>query len=269
MKASPNLPFMVNIPTGYDDRPRCFDQSTVTEGRTPELFRQACLNAKEFCQKNNIKKVVFFPLNEWQEGSILEPNEEYGFKYYNAFRDVFCAKPKEGWPKDLTPKQLGLGPYDYPAMEIPARTKWTFDRNNEGWYRMPYGAPQIRADEGKMKLVRMNQNHTAMRIRLQPFRADKFSKMKVEMKVTCIKPDGKELACLQWSRTDSPIFNKDLVINHKNELKISVQGDGQWREVIFDLSNSPEWKGLINELWFDPCNRAHADVEIESIEFVK
>ncbi|MDO5582079.1 MAG: glycoside hydrolase family 99-like domain-containing protein, partial [Planctomycetia bacterium] len=265
MKACSDLPAMVFIPTGYDDRPRCFSESVITVGRTPDLFREACQKAKDFCRKYNIKRVVLDPVNEWQEGSILEPNEDYGFGYYNAFRDVFCQKPKEGWPADLTPKECGLGPYDYPPMEIPARTKWTFDKGNEGWYRMPYGAPQIRVKDGKLKLFRMNPKHVAMRIRVQPFKAAEFTKMVVRMKITLPESDGKEIAAIQWSRTDFPIFDKDLAINHKSEVKVPVQCDGQWRDVVFDLAGSPEWKGSINEFWFDPVNRAHAEVEIDQI----
>jgi len=269
LETCPDLPFMVFIPTGYDDRPRRFDNSVITVGRNPELFREVCQKAAQFCRKHGIRHVVLGPINEWQEGSILEPNEEYGFDYYHVLREVFCQVPEQGWPKDLTPQQYGLGPYDYPPMEIPARTQWTFEQGNEGWYRMPYGAPQIRVVDGKMKLIRMFQEQPAMRIRLQPFRADDFSKLVIRLKVACIEPDGKELAQIQWSRTDSPILGENLVINRKNSLKTSVNGNGQWQEITFDFSDSPEWKGLINELWFDPVNRAHAKVEIDTITFVK
>lgn len=269
-QADPNLPYMLFLPSGYDDRPRCFDHSTITVGRTPELFREICQKAKDFCKKNGIKRVVVGPLNEWQEGSILEPNEDYGFGYYHALRDTFCEKPVQGWPKDLTPKDCGLGPYDYPPMYIPARTKWTFDKDNEGWYRMPYGAPQIRTVDGKLTLIRMNPRHVAIRVRTQPFKASDFSKLVIRIKINCEKTDGKELAKIQWARTDSPIFDKDLNINHENEIEIPVSTkEGKWQNMTFDLSKNPQWKGMINELWFDPMNRAHADVEIDSIEFVK
>ena len=48
--------------------------------------------------------------NEWSEGHYLAPHREYGFGYLDAVRKVFAnAKEKH---KDLTPAEIGLGPYD-------------------------------------------------------------------------------------------------------------------------------------------------------------
>ena len=59
------------------------------------------------CVRKGVKRVVVSPINEWQEGSIAEPNEKFGFALYDALRDVFCTKPVTGWPKNLTPQELG------------------------------------------------------------------------------------------------------------------------------------------------------------------
>jgi hypothetical protein len=48
--------------------------------------------------------------NEWSEGHHIAPHREYGFGYLDAVRRVFSnGKEKH---KDLTPEQIGLGPYD-------------------------------------------------------------------------------------------------------------------------------------------------------------
>ena len=100
----PDIPFWPTIPTGYDDTSRAFQRAWVVHGRTPEKFRALCAAIKGVCEEKGLKHVVISPINEWQEGSYVEPNEEYGFAMYGALRDVFCEKPKDGWPRNLTPR---------------------------------------------------------------------------------------------------------------------------------------------------------------------
>ena len=105
-----------NLATGWDDRPWHGDRGTVVYGRTVPLFRKICEDAKRFADENGIKRLGLAPLNEWGEGSYLEPCKEFGFEMYDALRDVFCDKPAQGWPPNITPEDIGLGPYDYPKM---------------------------------------------------------------------------------------------------------------------------------------------------------
>ena len=49
--------------------------------------------------------------NEWGEGSYIEPHREFGFGYLDAVRRVFSDAPLEH--TDLTPSDVGLGPYDH------------------------------------------------------------------------------------------------------------------------------------------------------------
>lgn len=106
------LPFMPNISTGWDDRP-WKDQTTI-HGRTPELFRKILEDYKIFSKETGVNKIVLAPLNEWGEGSYLEPNREFGFKMYEQIREVLCEKPTNGWPLNYAPSDVGLGPYDLP-----------------------------------------------------------------------------------------------------------------------------------------------------------
>lgn len=48
--------------------------------------------------------------NEWSEGHYLAPHREYGFGYLDAVREVFSNAPPQH--TDLTPDQIGRGPYD-------------------------------------------------------------------------------------------------------------------------------------------------------------
>ncbi|MDD3586755.1 MAG: glycoside hydrolase family 99-like domain-containing protein, partial [Thermoguttaceae bacterium] len=212
----PNMPFMPHIPTGWNSIPRTFDKSFVIYDRTPEKFAKVCKMARDFCVKNGIKRVVLGPVNEWQEGSYIEPNEEYGFGMFDALRDAFCTKPAGGWPPNVTPKELGLGPYEFPPMPFYAKTKWTFDNSTEGWYRNPYGSPTVVARNGKLTFFRTQPKQAAIRTCITPFDAAKFKSFHVRMKLVLnaqTQPTGKECAKLYWGSKDSPVFDAKFVVN--------------------------------------------------------
>lgn len=270
LNACPERPFMPLIPTGWNCQPRTFENARIIDQRTPEKFKKICQLAKDFCEKNKIKRVILGPVNEWQEGSYIEPNEEFGFGMYDALRDVFCKKPEKGWPANLTPKDVGRGPYDFPAMEIPNRTKWTFDKTTEGWYRQPYGAPTLTVKNGKLTLFRTMPDLTAMRVRVQPFAAEKFTKCVVRMKIkanAASQLTGKEQAQIIWGSTTDPLFNKDLVVQRDQSSVLPVKTDDQFHDYVFPVSGNSLWKGKINEIWFNPINLRDAEVEIDSFEF--
>ena len=108
------LPFMPNISTGWDSRPWHGFRSVVVYGRSVKSFKRLLEDYKSFADKTGIKRAVLGPLNEWGEGSYIEPNNEFGFGMYEAIRDVLCKRPEGGFPVNYAPHEIGLGPYDYP-----------------------------------------------------------------------------------------------------------------------------------------------------------
>jgi hypothetical protein len=44
--------------------------------------------------------------------------------------------------------------------------------------------------------------------------------------------------------------------------------DGKFHEYSLDLSSNPDWKGKIDELWFEACQVMHARVAIDWIRFM-
>ncbi|MBQ9812336.1 MAG: glycoside hydrolase family 99-like domain-containing protein [Thermoguttaceae bacterium] len=108
------LPTIPNISTGWDSRPWHGFRSTVVYGRNVETFRSILKDYKEYAKETGNKRVVLAPLNEWGEGSYIEPNNEFGFGMYEAIREELCKEPEGGFPVNYAPYEVGLGPYDLP-----------------------------------------------------------------------------------------------------------------------------------------------------------
>ena len=267
------LPWWLPIPTGWDDRPRSFSRSTVIRDRTPEKFASVCREARAFCEKNGIKHAVIHPINEWQEGSYIEPNGEYGFAMYDAIRDAFCDKPAEGWPKNIRPSDVGLGPYDYPPIFRSSVQSWDFADSVEGWYRQPYGGGELEVKNGCLQFWITRMNNYNIRQRIMPFAAARYSRFRIRMKV---QPNAKSgdggdnsrYMRLKWGSAECPIIGNDLVIDEKRCIaSCPVTVDGEFHEYTLGLSENRDWKGMVDELWFEACQIMHARVSIDWMRF--
>ena len=267
------LPWWLPIPTGWDDTPRSFAKARVIRGRTPEKFAAVCREARAFCDKNGIKHVVIHPINEWQEGSYIEPNEEYGFGMYDALRDAFCEKPASGWPKNIRPSDVGLGPYDYPPLFRSSVQHWEFSDSMEGWYRQPYGGGELEVKEGALNFWITWKNNFNIRQRVMPFDASKYGKFRIRMRITPNAQAGlggvkDPSMLLKWGTEDRPIIGRGLAVDRKRDVAgCPVKVDGAFHEYALDLSANPDWKGKVDELWFEACQVKHARVAIDWMRF--
>ena len=267
------LPWWLPIPTGWDDRPRSFSRATVIRGRTPAKFAALCREARAFCEKNGIRHAVVHPINEWQEGSYVEPNEEYGFGMYDAIRDAFCEKPAGGWPSDVRPSDVGLGPYDYPPSVRSAVQRWDFSDSMEGWYRQPYGGGELEAKDGCLHFWVNWRRNFNIRQRVAPFDAAKYRSFRIRMKVTPNAKAGlgdvKEPAMrLKWGTAERPVIGPGIAVDEKRCVAgCPVKADGEFHEYALDLSSNPDWKGMVDELWLEACQVMHARVAIDWMRF--
>ena len=275
MCTHPELPFWTVLPTGWDDRPRSFHNSRIVYGRTVEKFAVICREARKFCDRTGQKHVLLLPVNEWQEGSYVEPNEEYGFGMYNAIRDAFCEKPLGGWPKNVRPADVGLGPYDYPQSYRSPAPRWDFDDGTMGgWYRQPYGGGELEVKDGCLhfwaNFPRRNYN---IRQRVMPFKAKNYGRFRVRMRIT---PNPKQMPAsgkmydlrLKWGTQERPIIGSGLKIdNSRAMMSDPVKIDGEWHEYEVPLANHPDWNGMIDELWFEACELIHARVAVDWMRF--
>ncbi len=101
------LPLLPGLPTGFDDTPQCPPgNATIVTGRTPEEFRRLCRDARKYADRNRIELVIIGPVNDWANGSFIEPGGESGFGFYEAIHDTFGVNPREGWPENGYPPDL-------------------------------------------------------------------------------------------------------------------------------------------------------------------
>jgi hypothetical protein len=99
IKSTP-CPYFFNVTMGWDATPRCgagefknkgYPCMPILKNNTPEAFQNALQTAKEWTDKNSKtnKVITINSWNEWTEGSYLEPERMYGYKYLEAIRRVF------------------------------------------------------------------------------------------------------------------------------------------------------------------------------------
>ena len=146
--AAGQLTYYPDMDTGWDSRPWHGDKAFRIEGRNPQLFEQLLQRAADFVGKKNTKTVILGPLNEWGEGSYIEPCLEYDFGMYEAVRNVFGGGNPKKWPINAAPSDIGLSPYEFPAHN--PVTAWTFEGAQPGWTAM-MGVTDLACADGALR----------------------------------------------------------------------------------------------------------------------
>ena len=92
--------FYPNVTCGWDTNPR-FPADVYTPvalNNTPERFEYFLRKAKDWVDKNvspdKPKLILINSLNEWTEGSYIEPDTIYGYGFLNALSNVFNPTTK-------------------------------------------------------------------------------------------------------------------------------------------------------------------------------
>ena len=248
------LPSLLNMATGWDDRPWHGDRGIVVYGRTVPLFRKICEDARRFADENEIKILGLAPLNEWGEGSYLEPCKEFGFEMYETLRDVFCREPAEGWPPNIAPADVGLGPYDLPEVRRELRTAWDFGDGMQGWGAL-MGVTRLRVEEGALHFTTTSRD-PAVGVSLSRVAADQFPYVIVRMRVENLQKDDQ--AQLFWAGVTSPI-------SEVNSVRFDLVNDGQYHTYVLPVGDNPRWRGRLQSLRFDPCGAEGVRVSIEQV----
>ena len=271
-----DIPYWPTLATGWNSTPRDFGGASAQTNRTVAEFRKVCEEAKRFCADTGCRRVVVGPMNEWQEGSYIEPNAEFGFAMYDALRDVFCEKPSAGWPENLTPDSIGRPNPQFAPMPFYDRTSWDFSDGHQGWYRNPYGTQTIWPHDGEIEFFRTFAKRTpvAIRTRVKAFEAAKFACCKVRLRLKpnlgrgdVGRPKGDEVVRLMWGRVGKPILQKDGTADVSAQSSAKAVLDGEWHEYVLPLKGNPDWNGRVDDLWFDPSDLLYVNAEIDWIRF--
>ncbi len=243
---------------GWDSRPWHRQRALVRHGRTPKLFEQHCRDAKDFLDRRDgemppkLKMCLIEAWNEWGEGSYIGPHAEYGFEYLEAVRRVFA--PDSAKPLPITPRDVGLGPYDLPRSKDAKRAAWDFSQadHRADWHL----GGQIAAEPSEQSLMGVATGSDpiiggpAVRIPARSFRW-----LAVEMRTS--EPTTAQLF---WSTTTA-------ATSENNSIRLELPGDNRFRTHWIDLATRPYWTGLITALRFDPATKAGTRFEIRGLRF--
>ena len=67
---------------------------------------------------------------------------------------------------------------------------------------------------------------------------------------------------------EHPIIGQGLVVDATCCIaSCPVKIDGEFHEYTLDLSANHDWKGMVDELWFEACQIMHARVAIDWMRF--
>ena len=73
---------------------------------------------------------------------------------------------------------------------------------------------------------------------------------------------------LKWGTNERPIIPPSLVVDETRCVaKCPVALDGEFHEYALDLAANADWRGMVDELWFEACQAMHARVAVDWMRF--
>ncbi len=253
-----DVPFWPMVGTGRDERP--WVNRTETYGRSADSFRRMCEAVRKFADAKGIRRIQLGPVNEWGEGSYIEPCVEFGFSMFDAVRDVFCEKPAEGWPENVVPSDVGLEVRElkpaHPAPRADVPLDLT-DGNLHGWGPLGSHVKSVEPSTEGLRVIAASPT-PAIICDYEPFEAADYDRLVVRMKTDW--PHGTfrfywRSEELQWCEAASATC--------------PMAKDEGWHDYVFDLSSCPAWTQRIFELRLQPAGKESTQYVISSIRFEK
>jgi hypothetical protein len=244
------LLYMPIVDTGWSSEPWHGNESLVISDRTPKQFGELCRAARRYADQSDKKIIAIGPWNEWGEGSYIEPYAENGFEDLDQLRAAFC--PPGDWPPNLIPSDIGRGPYDLPRLKPQSDWQFNTDGDLEGWTANGYLKVDVK--DGLLLGEATGPDPVLQGPGVQ-IEADRIQCLTIRM-----RSDSDDHAQLFWSTATSSI-------SEGNSLRFKVIGDGQLHDYVLDLTNSPQWRGLVTSLRFDPSTKSGTKFAVDTICF--
>lgn len=245
------------VETGWDARPWHGNAMQVIEGRTSEAFEALLRKAKDFIGSEGRPIVILSPVNEWGEGSYIEPAVEYDFGMYEAVRNVFGTGDPATWPVNLSPADVGRGPYDFP--KLPPVVSWDFEKDAPEWRPMMEVSTPALAD-GALRFKTLGTD-PALTVILDGIRAADYKGIEFTMQLTGALPENPH-GQIFWSTNGANA-------SEATSIGFPLQQDGQPHIYTIDLASHPRWRGKITSLRFDPCTAANVEITISDFRLTR
>jgi len=256
MRAAGDLPYLLPLAPGWDNRPWAGDRALVRHDSTPDSFREMCRRAKRLMDESQgIESRMLFveAWNEWGEGAYAEPAGRWQFGYLDALREVFTEAPRAHL--DLGPRDVGLGPYDVAWPE--PRSAWEFDRDGdlEGWTRSAELA-DLEVRDGSLCTTALGGDPAFLSppVRLD---ASRYRRVAVRMRVS-----RAAMAQLFWS-------TEHFATSEATSVRFTTFADGEFRTYTLEVGANPTWLGTVRSLRFDPTCGGDAAGTLVEVDFVR
>lgn len=249
------IPYIPLCEAGWDSRPWHGPSARVRTCKSAELWQRMLTNAKDFEDYPSHrlaegKKLVFCEAwNEFGEGDYIEPNAGDGFDYLEAVRQVFAPQSKK--PVIVTPKDLGMGPYD--IAPPPFRTAWDFSKTDERvWTPAGMATPTYDAGVLRTEATGGDPMLSALWVEID---AAKYKTLEIRMKTD--KANEAQMFFTQ----------KRYGLSEDRSVKFAVTGDDQFHTYTVNMAANAHWNGTITGLRFDPTSAKGSKIEIAGISF--
>lgn len=253
--AAAAVPYIPVCEPGWDSRPWHGHRARVRTDKTPELWRRMLENARMFVDApdralpEGLRVVFLEAWNEFGEGDYIEPHAEFGFDHVEAVRAVFA--PSSPKPRNIVPRDIGLGPYDIPAPQ--PRAFWDFGRPEDHDWSVG-NMTGLSFEGGVMSAVALNHD-PAFYSPLLRLNASEYGTVEIRMKT-----DGGDEAQLFFTRARVPM-------SEERSVRFPIAADNRFHTYTLDLRSHPRWTGVIGQIRLDPNGVAGSRVEIAHVRF--
>jgi len=140
--------------------------------------------------------------------------------------------------------------------ELPkTKATWDFDQDTEGW--TVAHSCELKAENGHLVLTVTGEDAYASS-GPAAIKAGEHRRLRVSARLT----GGSSLA-LFWRSTRSPGWGPD------KEVHADLPANGQWHEVLFDLSRHPLWIGAIQQIRLDPEGAGLAPGVVLEVDWIR